>query len=165
MTKQVNFYVTPEDTSLLEDKLRHIDSLVVLHSRSSNSKPHELDSLDYVENGQQWLYFYLVRQDDFDSVIMRHVPAQNYWTVDVVKSPVIEFNRCFFDGKILRRGRIYYINKFYGTNDELLEKPEPFQIWAKSIFNTTKKSLDKVNSDYYGRNAKAWISSGGTLAQ
>jgi hypothetical protein len=164
MSKQVNFYVTPEDTTLLEDSLRDIESFVVLHSRSDSSKPRILANLDYIENGQQWLYLFLVRPDDLDSVSMRYVPAQDYWTVDVLKSPVIELNRCFFDGQILRRGRIYYIGKFYGTNDELIAKPEPFQKWANSVFKTTKKALNKINSDYFGRNAQEWLTSGGALA-
>lgn len=165
MGKQVNFYLLPADIAILEEKIRDIDSLVVLHSRSNISKPRELANLELLEEGQHWLYFYLVRPEDLDSVQMRHVPAQNYWTVDVLKSPVIELQRCFWDGQVLRRGRVYYQDKFFGDDNELIEKSESFQRWAKWIFKTIKQSLDKVDHDYLGYNAKRWLSTGGTFIQ
>ena len=45
-----------------------------------------------------------------------HVPAQI--------SPVVELTRCFFDGHILRRGRLYFVDRYYGTNGDWIEKPE-----------------------------------------
>lgn len=166
MGKQVNFYLIHADTVKLEAKLRDITPLIVLHSRSDSSIPRVLEHLDHEEHGQYWLYFYLVRPEDFNNVVMRHVPAQGYWTVDVLMSPVIEFQRCFSDGHNLKRGRIYYVDKFYGANDELVEKTESFRKWVKSILSTTKKGLSKHDSYYIGEATKAWLTtSGGALVQ
>jgi hypothetical protein len=90
---------------------------------------------------------------------MREVPAQGYWTVDGLRSPVIEFQRSFFDGKSLRRGRAYVVEKYYGPNDVLVEKPEAFRTWARSVLGTIKKELHRHGPDFIGSDAKVWLSS------
>lgn len=164
MGHQVNFYLCPTDLRSIECTLREVGPLTILHSRSSNPKPRNVESLELNENGQLWLYFYLVRPEDIRSVTMTHIPAQAYWTVDVLRSPVVEFNRCFFDEIVLRRGRLYYIDKFYGSDGTTLEKPMEFVTWAKSLLLTTKKALKRHGSDYIGPDAKEWLlSSEGSL--
>lgn len=120
-----------------------------------------LETLDLLEQGQPWLYFFLVRADDVGSVVMRHVPAQGYWTVDVVKSPVIEFNRCFMGDHLLRRGRLYFLDTFYGVDGALVQKSDEFQNWAKSILRTTKRCLKKTGAEYLGEDAERWLLAGG----
>lgn len=167
MGKQVNFYLLPDDAAKLEAKLRDKEPLIVLHSRSDSSMPRALAHLNFEENGRRWLYFYLVRPEDLNDVVMRHVPAQGYWVVDALRSPVIEFTQCFFDGHDLRRGRIYYVDNFYGVNGKLIEKTEPFKKWARSVFATTKKILSKYDSYFYiGEETKTWLAgSGGALVE
>ncbi len=164
MGHQVNFYLNPNDTVAVEKVLRELAPLCILHSRSSTSEPHIVDTVNIEENGQPWLYLFLIRTDDLERLVTKHIPAQGYWTVDVLKSPVVEFNRCFFDGKTLRRGRVYYVDGFYDTNDQWVQKPEPFMKWAKSILTTTKHTLKRHGSDYIGTEAEAWLAScGGKL--
>ena len=161
MGHQVNFYVTPQDRTLLEERLREIGPMLVLHSRSPTSAVRKLETLDFAENGKPWLFFYLVRPEDLSAIITRHVPVQGYWTIDVLKSPVVEFNSCFFNGDKLRRGRVYYIDSYYGEDDVLVQKSESFQAWAKSLFGVVKKSLKKRGADYVGPHAIEWLSSDG----
>jgi len=128
--------------------------------------PRQIKGFDFIEDGKPWLYFYLVQPDKVDDVVMIHVPEQGYWTVDVHRSPVVQFNQCFFNGETLRRGRVYYIDKFYGPDKELVIKPEAFKKWAKAVFSAVRKVLKKHGSDYSGKEAEDWlISSGGKLAQ
>jgi hypothetical protein len=116
-----------------------------------------LPSLDLEEAGQRWLYYYLVRRSDLVNVITEHVPAQGYWTVDVLRSPAVEFESCYFDGKLLRRGRVYYTDGYYGADKAWVAKPPDFLVWAKAVLKVTRKSLHKDGADYIGRDAKAWI--------
>jgi hypothetical protein len=161
---QVNFYLDPVDTEWVEQKLRAVAPFAILHSRSSGPEPRVVGSLDCTEGGKPWLYFYLVQPQDLQRVVTRHVPAQGYWTVDVLRSPVVELNRSFFNGQILRRGRVYYVDGFYGPDGSTVEKEEQFRTWAKSLLSTTKKALKRHGSDYIGPNAEAWLaSSGGRL--
>lgn len=166
MSHQINFYLTPSDVEALEIKLGNAEQYVVLHSRSKTNHPFALNRLDYVEGDKSWLYFYLVRPEDVNSVVMRNVPTQDYWTVDVVKSPVVEFNKSFFDGKILRRGRVYYTDSYYDANGGLQSKGDEFIAWAKKMLNVTKRNLQKVNTNYIGLDAKAWLETkAGKLSQ
>ena len=129
MSQQVNFDVSPTETAALEEAWRSLGSMSVLHSRSNDAGPRVLPSSDLEEAGQRWLFFQLVRTDDLKSVVMRNVPAQGYWTVNVVKSPVVELTRCFFDGRILCRGRLYFVDGFYGADGEWVNKGEDCKKW------------------------------------
>jgi hypothetical protein len=80
-------------------------------------------------------FFYMVRPDDLSAINLEEVPEQRYWSIDILSSPVVELTRCYFDGKILRRGRLYYTHSFYGGDDRWVEKPEPFRSWAKRLLS------------------------------
>jgi len=161
MGQQVNFYLDHVDTVALEQTIRTLGPLLVLHSRSPGSEPRVLESVSIEENGQPWLFVHLVRPEDLQAVVTRHVPAQGYWTIDVIKSPVIEFNRCFFDGTILRRGRLYYVDGYYNAHQTWEDKADSFQQWAKAVLTRAKKVLKKHKADYIGTGADAWLSSSG----
>ena len=161
MGKQINFFLLPSDLTKLENKLKDTCSLIILHNKSDSSTPRKLMNLNLIENNHRWLFYYLVRPDDIGSLVINYVPKQNYWVIDVLRSPVIEVTSCFFDGQNLRRGRIYYIDKFYGENDEVVEKPENFKKWAQQIFSVTKKNLLKFDKDYIGEEAKKWLDQSG----
>jgi len=166
MGKQVNFYLIPSDILMLESKLREVGPLLVLHSRSDVPRPRVLESLEHMEQGKLWLYFFLVRPENLDEVVMRHVPAQGYWVVDELKSPVIQLNRSFFDGKNLRRGRIYFIERYFGENREMVHKPDAFRAWAKAILDKAKRNLVKIGPEYIGADTKTWLdTSHGTLLE
>ena len=157
MGHQANFYATPPDIAELESVIRELEPIVVLHDRSQTMNPRTLASLRFSENAEPLLFYYLVRKADLPEVVTRHVPAQGYWTVDVLRSPVVEFNSCYFDHRILRRGRVYYVDGFYGEDGTWIEKPESFQSWAKAVLRATRKSLKKYATDYIGKDAMAWL--------
>lgn len=159
MGHQVNFYLAPQDLVLLETRFRKIEPMFVLHSRSLTSAPQIVESAGSIDDPKPWLYYFLVRIHELDEVVMRHVPAQGHWTVDVVSSPVVELTRSFFDGRILRRGRLYYVDSFYGANEVLVTKPLAFRGWAESLLGATRKLLMKHGRDYIDRHAHAWLSS------
>src|ERR1043165_7618856 len=123
MGHQLNFFLGPTDQIELETRLRNVDELVILHSRSPTDEPRIVETMNFSEDGKQWLFFHFVRLSDLSAVQIREVPAQRYWVVDILKSPVVEVNRCYYDGKILRRGRLYYVDGFYDAQDQWLEKP------------------------------------------
>jgi len=160
MSHQVNFYLLPEDLSEVEERLYELGPYVILRDRSSTSKPKVVDTLNLREEGRQWLYLYLARPEDVDSVITKYIPTQGYWSLDESASQVVELNGCFFDGQILRRGRLYYQDGRYGADGEWQDRPEAFRKWARSVLAKTKKLLRYVDSDYIGPNAAAWLAGG-----
>jgi len=157
MGHQVNFYATPTDILELERRIGLLEPRIILHSESPTSQPRIVPSLGVMDGSHRWLSYYLVRDGDLERVVTRHVPAQKYWVIDVSSSPVVEFRGCYFDGKILRLGRVYYVDGDYGADDAWVEKSESFRTWAKKVLRTTKKALKKRGPDYIGEDALAWL--------
>jgi hypothetical protein len=162
--KQVTFFLLPGDLIALETEIARLQPFVVLHSRSPSNEPKRLSALDPAKSGEDWLHLFLVRPDDVLHVVSQHVPAQGYWAVDSLLSPVIEFQRCFFDGGQLRRGRAYFNETFYDSSKALVQKPEAFTNWARSVLSVIRKNLNRQGGDYLGSEAKRWLAGdGGSL--
>ena len=163
MGHQTTFFITPKDTRTVESALRETGDFVILHSRSQSATPREVKHLDFAENGKPWLFFLLVLREQLAQVRTHLVPEQGYWTTEVLNSPIIEFNRSFFDGRIIRPGRIYYVDGFYGPDDAWVEKPEAFRSWAAKTLRAVKKTLTKRGAAYVGAEAGEWLDSGGKV--
>jgi len=158
--KQVNFFLLPSDLISLEVEIARVGPFEVLHSRSRSIEVRRLGAINPNKAGEDWLHLFLVRPDDVEQVVTQHVPAQGYYSVDALRSPAIEFQRCFFDGKELRRGRAYFVDKYYNSKGALIQKPEPFRKWAQSVLGVIRRSLERQGHDYIGRDAKQWLSTG-----
>src|SRR5215207_8977384 len=113
MGHQITFYMNPTDIRDVENKICGLGSMIILHSNSSYPKPRVVDSLNFTENGQRWLYFRLVRPQELNLVRMQEIPARSMWSVDSLNSPVVEFHCGFFNGELLRDGRVYWLDDFY----------------------------------------------------
>ncbi|WP_398492795.1 hypothetical protein [Variovorax sp.] len=152
MSRQIEIYLTPTDIEILEQLLMEIEPLEVLHSRSPAASVRILKSLNFSENGHRWLFYGLIRRQDVKNIKMNYVAPQKYWAFDVMESPLIEFSSCFFDGKILRRGRFYYKKDFF-LDAGLCEKDGEFLAWAAKVFLSVKKNLTRRGGFYYGKEA------------
>ena len=151
MAHQFSFYLTDEDTRALEQALQALSPLLILHSRSPSPKPLVLPSLDFKDGASSWIYFFLVRPEDLDKVVMRFVEAQDHWVVDVIRSPIIEFTKSFLKDGRLGRGRAYFKESYFDEADNLIKKEDSFILWASEVFRKAKKSLQKDGPDYVGR--------------
>ncbi len=166
MGQQTTFYLTPTDLRATEERIRKCGEFLVLHTRASEARPRIVPSLDYEENGKKWLFFYLVRPDDLSSVQMHEVAKQNYWAIDSLRSPVVEFSSCFFDGVKIRQGRVYFQSRYYAETGQLVTKPDSFVKWAESVLAAVKKTLhrDPASGNYVGSDTLTWVQQkGGTL--
>lgn len=157
MRRQLTFCGTRADNVELERRLRQLQPMLVLDSRSLSTDPRVLPSLDVVEQGKQLLSFFLVRIDDLQSVDMQYVPAQRYWSVDELRSPVVQCRLTYMERRLMRAGRLHYVDGFFGKHDEWVEKPEPFRQWAKAVLSTVRKMLQKREDVYIGADAQQWI--------
>jgi hypothetical protein len=157
MGHQVNFHATPDDIANIERTIGLLEPMDILHSRSPLAAPRIVPSVNIIENGQRWLFFFLVRRCDLGEVLLEHVPAQGHWSIDQLRSPVVQFNSCYFDRCILRRGRMYYVDGYFGENGLWTEKPESFRLWAKALLKATKKVLKRHGNEYIGQDALTWL--------
>lgn len=165
MGRQLNFYATAADIAELEACIRRLEPVAILHARSPNANPRVLPSLNFSEEAAPLLFYYLVLEPELPKIVTEHVPARGYWTVDILRSPAVEFQGCYFDDKILRRGRVYYVDGFYNQNGTWVEKSEKFRHWAGAVLSAVRKSLKKQGPDYIGPHASAWLQrKGGALS-
>ncbi|HXL91140.1 MAG TPA: hypothetical protein VN969_19525 [Streptosporangiaceae bacterium] len=74
------------------------------------------------------------------------------------ESPVVELDRCFFDGMVLRRGRAYFASDLRFRP----ELPDPdFVKWGDQVLNRIRKLLVRVPElsphSYFSPSAADWI--------
>ena len=154
MGHQINFFLGQSDLVELETRLTRVGDLTILHSRSPKPEPKVVESVNFTEDRKQWS-FYLVRSADLNNVLIKEVVAQGYWVVNTLFSPVVELDRFHYDGQVLKRGRLYYVDGFYDPQGLWIEKPANFKAWAKRLFTAARKTLvyDKKLGAYIGPEA------------
>ncbi len=160
---QVNFFLPRQRSTLgLEQAFHSVRAI----SCASFSVPLYLlpagfaRALKAIEKGEVWLYYFLVREAALNLVTLREVPAQGYWAIDSLRSPVIEFSRCFFDGTQIRSGRLFFDEGYYDDNDAWVVKPAEFSDWANAVKGVAKKLLNRAGNYYYGKEAAVWKNEG-----
>lgn len=159
MSHQLYYHMVPSDIRAIEHKIRALAPLSILCDRSRSSRPRVVNSLDLYEEGQQHIFYYLARTEDLEQISMREVRAQGYWSIDESESPVIEFTSCFFNGKVLREARLYWVDGFYGKDDSWLLKSEGFRAWARKVRSTVKKFLKPHGANLIGPDTASWLAS------
>jgi len=157
MSHQVRFYLDPIDTDALAALLCDAEDLRVLHSRSASAAPRVVPSVTVEENGAPWPLVYFVQAADLDQVVMRHERDEGYWTVDALRSPVLELERCFFDGSVLKRGRLAFVDRFRGDDGNWVAKPRAFTGWASDALKKAKKMMLRQKGEYIGTHAQSWL--------
>jgi len=160
MGKQLVTFMAHSDSKRLIAGLQEIEGFLIVHSRSKNDQPTIVDSVTINQDGRFWLYYFLVRNDDLDSIIMREVPAQGYWVVDSLRSPVIEFTQSFSDGQRIRAGRLWYESGYFGEQGEPLQKSQKFLAWADKVFKFCRQHLKKSANNLIGVEVFEAIASG-----
>ena len=167
MGRQIRYFLSPSDFDDLETSLLVAGDCAVLHSRSRGPFPQVVESSSSEGDGRQWLFFYLARKSDLDAVVTKEIVTQGYWTIDSMISPVVEFSRCYFDGKILRQGRMYFTESYYDKNDQHIPKSQGFRSWAAALLKKAK-GLQHHDNDlqaYLGREAILLRNEGVHLSQ
>jgi hypothetical protein len=155
---QVTVFLTPADLDEVERRIRSVGDVVFLASASAGLEPQVLPDLRIEEMGRTPLVVYAVQPCDLPAVVMRENPISGDHRVDVMRSPVIEIVRCFFDegAGLLRSGRLYYVRSYFGDRGETVTKSLAFLEWAKRVLGTTVDGLQRSGTDYIGRAAASW---------
>jgi hypothetical protein len=160
MGHQVTFLALPTDLPAIEDVIRATGDVCFLEDRTPTSEPTMLDTLSFApgEMGRRQLRACIVRRADLSAVKTRLVARQGYWVIDSLSSPVIEFDRCFFDGSVLRPGRAYFASDLRFRP----ELPSPdFVKWGDRVLARIKRTLRRApgiaNWIYVSADALQWI--------
>lgn len=154
-SKQVNFYLTPNDQKLLMSKINEVVSYVVASEITRNRNIKFLNDTNITRMGEERLRICLTRPEDVDKIVLKHIEKQGYSIIDDIRSPVIQFSRCYYKDGLLRRGRFYFISGYYNDDREFYLKEDSFIKWADMILKLTRKVLTKDGNsiEYYGKEA------------
>jgi hypothetical protein len=164
MGHQVNFFVLPEDLPAIEAAIRTTGDVCFLEDRTATPAPAQVATLAFSpgEMGHRPLRAYIARRSDLGAVKMRYIRQQDHWIIDSADSPVVEFDRCFFDGAILRRGRAYFAS-------DLRFRPRlpdaDFVRWGDRVMTRVRKLLMRAPGidglSYFSAGALQWIGQDG----
>jgi hypothetical protein len=165
MGRQIQIYLATRDIDLFEEALKQRG--VVFVSRSSaDGRVQVLQTCKRRVASGVRTSCYLARQKDLKSIRVNHISSKVGWVVDDLRSPVIQFDGGFFDGRTLRQGRLFYDTGYYNDSGEWVNKPADFLKWADSILKMAKKLIarDRVLDAYVGSHAGEWLArTGGHL--
>jgi hypothetical protein len=159
MSHQVNFYLDSQDLVDMEAAYTSLGPVAFLSDVSPTSAPLRVPSLIREVEGKPWLFFVLARPEDLGEIVMSP-PAHGRWSIDILKSPVVEFSRSFEGDGVIRRGRIYYTKGFYGSDGKWVDKPAEFLAWASVLTRRTKRGLTRHDGDYIGKGAERRLREG-----
>jgi hypothetical protein len=146
---QVNFYLTPDEQPWLDELLGSSGPIRIVMGMSNAFRPQFSSTTVLHSPGDEDLKIHLVREQDIELLHTREVPNQREWFVDVLRSPVVECLRCFTDGKILRRGRLYFIEDYYDDNGRLVKKHAEYLKWARGLIRKVRRGMRKRDDGDY----------------
>jgi hypothetical protein len=167
MSRQFSLLATDIDLQALEQVLRGSGEVDFL-SNNATDDDRDLQLLESLpipptHAGKGPLVCWLVPRGVPHSLILkRRSPAKV--TVEVDRSHVIEVMRPFYNGEVVRRGRLYYQNMMF-IDGAFVPKPPDFCRWADRVFARVKRVLtyDMRQQAYVGSDAALRLAAG-TLA-
>jgi len=140
-SKQLYFYLNLEDQCLFDQMLKADEQIIFCRYQAKKMHPIFLESTVIKEVGEEALKIIMVRKTDIENIKYRKVTGRNSYFIDTLRSPVIEYSRCYVTKKLVRRGRLYFLKKYYDDNNTLIEKPRDFVVWANHILGAARKNL------------------------
>jgi hypothetical protein len=139
-SRQLNFFLTQADQERLIKTLLEIEDFSIVESIALGKLPKILESASIKEMGNERLKVFLLNNGDMKNLVLTEYPNQPYKFVDVVRSPAIEFVRCYVEENIIRRGRFYFV-KEYIDNGVPKKKPDPFLEWGNQLLKLCRMHL------------------------
>jgi len=154
MGQQINFFFSDEDTQVFDQKIRGQLDFVVIKQPTRRLGLEPSQTTRFEADGE-WLKVFLVRRCDLHQVRFKQVLAQRYWLVDDLRSPVVEYSRCFCHNGVLRRGRLFFDEGYFDEAGRWTLKPDTFTVWASSIIKFMQFFATKtdVNGNRIGPDA------------
>ena len=132
MKSQINFFITRNDQAELIRQLGGLGNFVCLDTISLDGAPRILESAEINEMGHEPLQIFIALQKNVSDIVLKELLHVTFRSVDVVRSPVVEFARCYQDEHCVRRGRLYFIKGYYDQS-AIFSKDEEFLKWGDGL--------------------------------
>lgn len=163
-SKQLNFFLTVEDQKAVERAISMCGEVSIFDARSATGDARKRENMCVQEFGKEPLRIVLSLARHADKVIFTRANDYGDYSVNVLKMPVIEFDRCYVGDGYIRRGRVYAIMDYHDDEGLLIHKPEVFINWVKCVFAEIENSLS-VTADgcFIGDEARSLSEKGWSL--
>ncbi|GLH75101.1 hypothetical protein SSBR45G_00090 [Bradyrhizobium sp. SSBR45G] len=152
-SRQVNFFLTPNDQAELLSKLDPAGQFIYVARRRKDSRIDILPTPAVRQMGKEALKIYIARADDLDAMSFDDIGT--FSSIDVIRSPVIEFSRCFMGDQFIRDGRFYVVNSYFDRDGRVARKDEGFLTWAARLVSKTRRCLTKDPDSFFYFGAEA----------
>lgn len=140
MGRQFNFKLDVDGWRAVETRLVDVGALVLPYW-SPSAVPEPLSRLD----ARSWIHVWLVRREDLPAVETHFVEPQDRWTIDGLRSPVIELSGGARPAEAIR-SRLWFESAYFDENETRVTKPEDFIKWADAQMRWARRSLPR----YFG---------------
>jgi len=166
MGRQINFFMAPEDLKEFDSFVFRDKSVSAIPNTLVSTVVSPLELARTIEGDFGSLRVYIFREQDLERVRIRRGGAEGSWVVDGLRSPTVEIFRSYFDGQILRRGRLFFDLGYCDDNSEWVDKPSDFLSWAQGLVHWIRGQYvkDEKTGCYVGTHAWDWhVKEGGNL--
>ena len=140
-SRQLNFYLNMHDQFILDAKIQNVENTVFCKYLSPNKSPVFLKTTKIDDMGNEYLKILILREQDIDKLIFREIKDTDSFSINTIKSPVLEYSRCFVSDDLIRRGRLYFIKTYYNEQESLIEKEPCFVAWASRVIKEARGGL------------------------
>jgi hypothetical protein len=141
MSKQFSLVATDADMRDLEHVLLKRGDVTFLSTKAmpgtTELAPLNSIVLPIEQVGKQSLFCFLAPRNMPANISVRKISDAKV-SVDIGTSHVIDFWRSFYDGRVVKSGRMFYENINPSVDERAIKDPL-FCQWADSIMNATKK--------------------------
>ncbi len=156
MGKQVNFYANNDDLREVQAKLEAED-VVFVESRFPKQQIETVGTLLVPVMEESALRLNLMRGQDFP--LVQFNKRQDFFEIDTLRSPVIEFDRCYYNDRLMRRGRAFFETGFYDSAGDWTSKPTDFNQWGDQFLRWLRRYFirDEATKFYMGPLTQEWV--------
>jgi len=160
--RTVQVLMHPADLDEFDDWLRARGDTAVLKSWSQSEVPEVLHSVSLNRSAGETIDVLLAPRDHLSSLSARGFVLGRGYHLDALRAPVVEFQRCYFDDKVLRGGGLAGWTGYWGYRGgayRWVDKPQGFVQWMESILQRIRRSYSERHASYYvGPHALKWRS-------
>jgi hypothetical protein len=162
MSKQLNFFIVPDDLVSIYD---FFNAHGVRYTPARSKSPDDLVLYTFpFKHGKDYEQNYLTSKEFTDYLTFIYDEKKQIYSLDLQKSYVLEFDPGGFypsSSKVLHRARFYCKTSYFVTNNESVVKSDEFKCWVDKIFRLFKKQF-LIRTDYdksilFSERAVSWM--------
>ena len=140
-SKQHNFIAQKDELEKLEDYLQ--SNGYVLLSIPAKELPFAINKKVIQDQEAYWPIRYITQEKFFDKVNAKYIEEQNYYTIDVISSQVIELllPENINEPNMIQQSRVYFVTAYFDSGKKWVEKDAEFIDIADKVLQWGRRNF------------------------